>query len=413
MTAVKKRMEAGDIMPNINYVGFHEESVSTILEALKFARIKFAEITRSRLTNASPETRAHIAAHWKEVRSKIEKAMEDAKDWSDKTTILDSDTVSEHKEVVKSALKVYHDDLVELRAKSPSQKLTIDIQESERIMSLEALTQTKSDIFDQFTGTATARLPFVFISHHHNDKHIAKVLKEYLAQVNIVGFVAHEDIVDDKPWNPQITEKLEESTHVFVIVTGDFHRSTYGNQEVGFAHGQLRKAGIPEITHFCFEGKRPSGMLFELQATDINESNFHKIVSEKINRALGMQFEFTEVALPSPLFSPVQEADENENLVDFKQLLEGLSHEAQANAISFSHNNLDEIRPIAHDLLERKGEILESFLRKKNLMKDYIALLHKIRTYNQNISKNIITKWVVLDMQSLISGFLVQLNESK
>lgn len=401
-------------MPDVVYTGFYEESSKIILEALGHVELKCAGIVNARLETAPVEMKGRIVEHFGEVDSAISRTKEEVKEWAERHTRLDSEDIAKHKMVVKSALQVYRHDLVKIQKEMPSEKTKKDIDEVNRILSLEHLRKNPSNFFNGFLrSSVTDNSPFVFISHHHNDKRIAKVLKEYLAQVNVVGFVAHEDIVDDKPWNPQITEHLEKSTNVFVIVTDDFHHSTYGNQEVGFAHGQLRKAGIPNITHFCFEGKRPSGMLFELQATDINESNFHKIVSEKINRALGMQFEFIAVAPPSPLFSPVQEANESENLVDFKQLLEGLSHEAQANAISFSHNNLDEIRPIAHDLLERKGEILESYLRKKKLTKDYITLLQKIRTYNQNISMKIVTKWVVLGVSENISSFLMQINETR
>jgi hypothetical protein len=132
----------------------------------------------------------------------------------------------------------------------------------------------------------------LFISHKAEEKKVASSIKNILAPYGVACFVAHEDIEPTQIWQNEIELALA-SMHAFVaIVSSDFNRSIWCQQEIGFALGR----GIP-IFPLAF-GADPSGFISKYQSLKkmdadslfsilVNHNNTHYAVKN----ALISQFE--------------------------------------------------------------------------------------------------------------------------
>lgn len=104
----------------------------------------------------------------------------------------------------------------------------------------------------------------MFISHKVENKDTASYLKKALEQYGISGFVAHEDIQISRKWLEQIHNALNTAHSLCAIITPDFIKSPWCDQEVGIALGR-------EI--FCIpirKGADPYGFLGEIQGVQSN-----------------------------------------------------------------------------------------------------------------------------------------------
>ena len=97
----------------------------------------------------------------------------------------------------------------------------------------------------------------LFLSHVSKFKGETAELKNKLAWFGVSCFVAHEDIEPEKEWQEEIEVALG-SMHAFAaLLTADFHKSKWTDQEVGFAYARR----VPfisvrlEIDPYGFMGK--------------------------------------------------------------------------------------------------------------------------------------------------------------
>jgi hypothetical protein len=84
----------------------------------------------------------------------------------------------------------------------------------------------------------------IFISYHHNDSRLAGEIKHLLEKKGFTVFLAHEDIDSSVEWGTAIQAHLESCTALMALVTKNFNKSPYTNQEVGIAMG-MDKSIIP------------------------------------------------------------------------------------------------------------------------------------------------------------------------
>lgn len=84
----------------------------------------------------------------------------------------------------------------------------------------------------------------LFISHLSKDKIRATHIKELLLPYGIDCFVAHEDISPSKEWQIVIENALSSADALCAILSPNFIKSQWCDQEVGFALGR-RKLVIP------------------------------------------------------------------------------------------------------------------------------------------------------------------------
>lgn len=75
----------------------------------------------------------------------------------------------------------------------------------------------------------------VFISHATSTRPLAGEVKALFADMGISVFVAHEDIKPAEQWPEVILDALASMDVFLAILSGDFKKSDYCDQEVGFA----------------------------------------------------------------------------------------------------------------------------------------------------------------------------------
>ncbi|MCK9414916.1 MAG: toll/interleukin-1 receptor domain-containing protein [Prolixibacteraceae bacterium] len=114
----------------------------------------------------------------------------------------------------------------------------------------------------------------MFISHLSMDKSSASNLKTALVIYGISCFVAHEDIEPTKEWASEIEKALLTMDCLCAIITTDFIKSKWCDQEVGFALGR-RVLVIP-----IRKGYDPYGLMGKYQGVQSNGKNANKLAKE-------------------------------------------------------------------------------------------------------------------------------------
>ena len=107
-----------------------------------------------------------------------------------------------------------------------------------------------------------------FVSHSDKNYSFAKKLKDQFMDSGISCFVAHKDIEPTKKWQEEIIKALKSAELVLVLITEDFNKSWWTNQEVGFALGR----DIPIIS-IKLDQNPPPGFIYETQAIALNETD--------------------------------------------------------------------------------------------------------------------------------------------
>lgn len=93
-------------------------------------------------------------------------------------------------------------------------------------------------IIENAVKSWTPRFFRMFISHVSSHKQSATNLKLALADYGISGFVAHEDIEPTTEWQEEIIAALRTMDALCAILTDDFNKSKWCDQEVGFGLGR-------------------------------------------------------------------------------------------------------------------------------------------------------------------------------
>lgn len=101
----------------------------------------------------------------------------------------------------------------------------------------------------------------VFISYSTADKLKAGAIKDGLNHFGIDAYVAHDDITGGEEWRTSILNNLKKCDLFIPLISENFSKSDYANQEVGFA---ICKE-IP-IIPISLDGKNPYGFLEMFQA---------------------------------------------------------------------------------------------------------------------------------------------------
>lgn len=117
----------------------------------------------------------------------------------------------------------------------------------------------------------------VFISHVSKYKSSASNLKLMLEPYGISAFVAHEDIKPSKEWEVEIEKALFSMNALCAILTPDFNKSSWCDQEVGYAFGKN------VLTIPIDKGQLPYGMFGKIQAIKSNGKNANQIAEGVFN----------------------------------------------------------------------------------------------------------------------------------
>ncbi|MCH7665108.1 MAG: TIR domain-containing protein [Acidobacteria bacterium] len=114
----------------------------------------------------------------------------------------------------------------------------------------------------------------LFISHVTSFKQRATALRQRLAQYHISGFVAHEIIDPGELWQREIEAALRSMQAMAALITPDFRRSEWTDQEVGWA-----LASDVEVLPVR-RGADPHGFLREVQGIQGREKNVSQVADE-------------------------------------------------------------------------------------------------------------------------------------
>jgi hypothetical protein len=97
----------------------------------------------------------------------------------------------------------------------------------------------------------------IFISYAINDKVAAGALKDILESMYLEVFLAHDDIQPTEEWRERILRELESCDVFLPLLTNDFRKSQWTDQEVGFAlaNGKVIVSLKVEIDPYGFLGK--------------------------------------------------------------------------------------------------------------------------------------------------------------
>jgi hypothetical protein len=117
----------------------------------------------------------------------------------------------------------------------------------------------------------------LFLSHVSRVKVPASDLQSALAAYGIDGFVAHKDIQPTLEWHREIEFALRSMDMLCALVTQDFTKSLWTDQEVGFALGR----GVPVVAVCC--GAAPYGLLGKHQALSADIAKLSSAASKIAN----------------------------------------------------------------------------------------------------------------------------------
>jgi hypothetical protein len=107
----------------------------------------------------------------------------------------------------------------------------------------------------------------LFLSHRSEVSKEANKLTEQLRVYGVSAFVAHTSIRATLAWQNEIENALYSMDGLAALMTEDFHKSDWTDQEVGFALGRH----VPVIPARL--GRNPYGFLARIQALSCNWDN--------------------------------------------------------------------------------------------------------------------------------------------
>lgn len=184
----------------------------------------------------------------------------------------------------------------------------------------------------------------VFISHVSKYKSSASNLKLMLEPYGISAFVAHEDIKPSKEWEVEIEKALFSMNALCAIITPDFNKSYWCDQEVGYAFGR-NVLCIP-----IDKGQLPYGMFGKIQAIKSDGKNAQQIAERVFNAIIDndkSRIEYTHILMNLIL------NNKNEDLINqWISLLLRINTIEQADLEYFNSHVPDIVRFIDKDNLD-------------------------------------------------------------
>jgi len=138
----------------------------------------------------------------------------------------------------------------------------------------------------------------IFLSYSSDDKILAGKIKNYLEQFQISVFLAHEDIEPTLEWRGEILHNLNDCDVFLPLLTQNFIKSEWTNQEVGIAFGndKIIISLIVNIRPFGFlekdQGLRISEELSEFSYKDIIKTiSKNNILKENLKNCIILSLE--------------------------------------------------------------------------------------------------------------------------
>ena len=256
------------------YSKFYPEITKIIMDALRFIRKKIEDYFSEQRKNTDESFYPLINTEHANELDRLTKAINFLQENATGTGVFEIDTKNYQSfiNIVRSALEVYKQEMLKSKAETGLDGFEEKIQEIKRIVNLDSLQKGKTDLFSKY-------YPFkVFISYAHEDRVLAGKIANLLNEKEIDAFLAHENIEISEEWRNEILKHLENANFLLALLTDNYEKSVWANQEAGYIMGKRGK-NIPLIV-----GKtniKKFGFLESFQGVPVTEENLKDCV-EKI-----------------------------------------------------------------------------------------------------------------------------------
>lgn len=118
----------------------------------------------------------------------------------------------------------------------------------------------------------------VFLSHADEDRIIAGNLASQLRKHDFSVFVAHDDIEIGEEWESKLKEKIAMCDIFLVLLSGNYHKASYTDQEIGIAvslNKRIFQVRIDETVPYGFvskyQAKKISSILPQTEISELSE----------------------------------------------------------------------------------------------------------------------------------------------
>ncbi len=112
----------------------------------------------------------------------------------------------------------------------------------------------------------TSSEPYAFISYQHEDRAHAAQIKALLRRIDVISFMAHEDIEVSDEWRARLLIELSKATMFIAVLSARYFASPWCVQESGIAAFRSDMVVVP----LSVDGTTPLGFLGHFQAKKID-----------------------------------------------------------------------------------------------------------------------------------------------
>lgn len=225
-------------MPLVRYARFDQRIIDIIKEALNFLKFRIRQYGKSRKKTVDSFYHPVINSEINKELGRIEEFNFFLDVQAKRFTIEMEESVFQSRmDVIRSALEIYLEKTKEAKTKSDLRGTEFDskIEEIERALNTDAVKKGRPDLYDKYCGSVRSRKKVeVFLSYSDKDKALAGKLSAFLEENELDVFLAHEKIEISKEWRSEIIKHLESSDVLLALLTPNFGRSAWANQEVGY-----------------------------------------------------------------------------------------------------------------------------------------------------------------------------------
>jgi len=191
------------------------------------------------------------------------------------------------RDIIRSALEIYLRDTEDVRNRTGIATFDVKIQEIRRILSLDSLKDRKANLFEKYykplTRSSKGGKVEVFLSYSHEDRVMAGKIATILKGKGFDVFLAHKDMEISKEWREQIFEHLKACGVLVALLTPNFEKSVWANQETGYMLGKGKV--VPLIVKET-DIKRGFGFLEALQGIPVDESSLWDATEQVVKTIL-------------------------------------------------------------------------------------------------------------------------------
>lgn len=263
--------------------GFDSESSNIILKALSYAKSRIEEYRTEKKTAVD---KSHHDVIDKEMDKEVEIIEMCENLISEVSKRARSGFMSkEHYEavmdIIRSALEVYLQDTLKAKAKSGLDAFDRKIAKIRQIISFPSFNGRKTKLYEKYfearNTSSREKKGEVFFSYSHKDRVLAGEIATLVNEKGIDVFLAHEDIEVSEEWREEIFKHLESDSVLLALLTPNYKKSVWANQEAGFMRGKGGKV-IPLIVG---DTKiKGCGFVEALQGIPIKEENLNNYLEE-------------------------------------------------------------------------------------------------------------------------------------